>query len=150
MKMPGQDAASLELLRESLGNLKIPAEKKKMFGHETYFLKGYMFSGVYDSDIFVHVGIEKVETSQGMGVGFFEPMGKRMRSYLTLPKSMQNPENLKSWLMSGAAYLSSLPTKKSPKAPAKSKAKPKTSIKKVIKPKPKKKVSKAKKQIKRK
>lgn len=115
MKMPGQNAKSLELLRQSLAAAGFAAEQKKMFGHETYFLRGYMFAGVFGDDIFVHVGLETVEASQKEGVGYFEPMGKRMRSYLTLPPHLQTPEQITRWLVTSSNYLKKLPDKSAEK-----------------------------------
>lgn len=115
MKMPGQNEKSLELLRSVLSSRQIPAVKKRMFGHETYFLRDYMFAGVFGEDVFVHTGQKTVEANNGNGIGFFEPMpGRRMKAYLTIAPEIQTERTLKKWLELGARYLQGLPAKKKP------------------------------------
>jgi len=122
MKMPGQNPDSLSLLRGAILRLSIDAEQKKMFGHETYFLRGFMFAGVFGDDLFVHVGEARAREIEidARGIGFFEPMGKRMKAYITLNAEVQKSQ-LDSWLKEGAAFISRLPPK-SPKVSAKKKA----------------------------
>jgi TfoX/Sxy family transcriptional regulator of competence genes len=91
-------------------------EKKKMFGHETFFLNGYMFCGANVKGIFVHVGIDaKLEALMNeKGVAPFEPReGMVMKEYLLLNKDVySDEEELLKWLDRSRTYLLSLPPKK--------------------------------------
>lgn len=93
-----------------------PVLKRKMFGHETFFLNGYMFSGANEKGIFVHIGVEEKEKAlrTEKGVIPFEPMeGMVMKDYLLLQESIHSdPDKLKKWLEQSSRYLMALPPKK--------------------------------------
>ena len=59
-KMMQFDAELSARLEHILAGLGIPAEKKKMFGHETFFLNGYMYAGANEFGIMVHLGRDSV------------------------------------------------------------------------------------------
>ena len=48
-------------LEEKIKKHGFQATKQKMFGHEVFFLNGYMFSGANVEGIFVHTGEEERE-----------------------------------------------------------------------------------------
>ena len=91
------------------------AEKKKMFGHETFFTNGYMFTGANVDGIFVHVGRESRDRAlqERTGVSPFKPMeGMVMKEYLLLEEPVCSDEpQLKEWLDSSYTYLNGLPPK---------------------------------------
>ncbi|MGD9347819.1 MAG: TfoX/Sxy family protein [Candidatus Aminicenantes bacterium] len=95
------------------------AKKQKMFGHEVFFLNGYMFTGANECGIFVHIGQAERDTAlkRETGVSPFEPMeGTVMREYLLLHKPVYSDEDtFKKWLDLSSRYLLSLPPKKGKK-----------------------------------
>lgn len=89
-------------------------ELKKMFGHQVYFLNGYMFCGANESGVFVHLGRETVQDCLDIaGVGQFEAKpGVPMKDYLQLEHSVSSKRTkLKDWLIKSGQYLESRPTK---------------------------------------
>jgi TfoX/Sxy family transcriptional regulator of competence genes len=94
-------------------------KKQKMFGHEVFFLNGYMFTGANESGIFVHIGKDARDEAleKEAGVSPFEPMeGTVMREYLLLHKQVYSDDKqLKHWLDLSSQYLLSLPPKKKKK-----------------------------------
>ena len=104
-----------DYLEDKINKFGYPAEKKKMFGHETFFLNGYMFTGANISGIFVHTGKEARDLAiqNKPYVTPFEPMeGMVMKDYLILQKPIYTKEKeLKNWLDGSRDYLFSLPPK---------------------------------------
>lgn len=103
-------------LEEKVDSFGYPTTKQKMFGHEVFFLNGYMFTGANVEGIFVHIGKEERDRAleKEADVGPFEPTeGMIMREYLLLrePTYSDDPK-LKKWLDKSSAYLHSLPPKK--------------------------------------
>jgi len=104
-----------EFLEQKIKTFGYRTEKKKMFGHETFFLNGYLFSGANVSGIFAHVG--KVARDDALeqvsGAIPFEPMeGMVMKEYILLQKPVySNEKDLKKWLDQAAEFLMSLPPK---------------------------------------
>jgi hypothetical protein len=95
-------------------------DKKKMFGHEVYFLNGYMYAGANTNGVFLHVGEEGVQAAVDAeaGVGPFSPMeGMTMKAYLQLaPAVTADADKLGAWLKQSAEFLLGLPPKvKKPK-----------------------------------
>jgi TfoX/Sxy family transcriptional regulator of competence genes len=105
-----------EFLEKKLKEYGYDPVKKKMFGHETYFFNGYMFTGANVEGIFVHVGKEEKERAleDDQEVGAFEPMeGMVMKEYVLLKENVYSDESqLKKWLEKSRKYLLSLPPKK--------------------------------------
>ena len=84
-----------EYLEEKVKQLSIHATKKKMFGHEVFFLNGYMFSGANVKGIFVHIGQETRDQALEKESSFslFEPMeGMIMRDYLLLKEPIYSDD----------------------------------------------------------
>ena len=50
-----------EFLGRQVEKTGFAAEPKKMFGHEVFFLNGYMYTGANTEGVFVHLGKEEVE-----------------------------------------------------------------------------------------
>ena len=105
-----------ESLEKKLHDYGISAKKQKMFGHEVFFLNGYMFTGANESGIFVHIGKDArdIALEKEAGVSQFEPMeGTVMREYLLIRRPIYSDgEQLKKWLALSSQYLLSLPPKK--------------------------------------
>jgi TfoX/Sxy family transcriptional regulator of competence genes len=112
LRFSAERSAALESKLKAYGYV---AEKKKMFGHETFFTNGYMFTGANVDGIFVHVGQEARDRAlkEKSGVAPFKPMeGMVMREYLLLEEPVCSDESrLKAWLDTSYAYLNGLPPK---------------------------------------
>jgi TfoX/Sxy family transcriptional regulator of competence genes len=95
-----------------------PASKRKMFGHETWFLNGRMFAGASTDGIWMHLGEEAVQKALAAEKGLkpFSPgRGMVMKDYLTLAEpGCRDAGRLQPWLERSSRYLLSLP----PKTPA--------------------------------
>ena len=111
-------AASAEMsavLDKAIADSGLPAEKKKMFGHETWFLNGYMFCGANVRGIFVHLGRDAVPgiIEREDDTGPFEPgRGMTMKDYLQLGLTICAKEDvLQEWLKRSAEYLLAKPPK---------------------------------------
>jgi hypothetical protein len=106
-------------LEEKIEKHGFPTTKHKMFGHEVFFLNGYMFSGANVDGIFVHTGKEVRDKAleREPAVGPFSPMeGMIMQEYLLLTEPVySDDEKLKEWLDKSSVYLTSLPPKKKKK-----------------------------------
>jgi TfoX/Sxy family transcriptional regulator of competence genes len=94
-----------------------PASKRKMFGHETWFLNGYMFAGASAEGIWMHLGEAAVQEALAAeeGVAPFSPgRGMVMKDYLTLTEpGCREAGRLRPWLERSSQYLLSLPAKSS-------------------------------------
>lgn len=118
-KMLKYDAKMSEVLGELLLRNGIFPDKKKMFGHEVYFLNTYMFCGANEAGIFVHIGKnqkeEALKTSDN--VKLFEPLqGMVMKDYLLIEKSIcSDQDQLLYWIIKSSEYLQTLPPKKKKK-----------------------------------
>ena len=112
MKFSPERSADLENRIQTYG---YRAEKKKMFGHETFFTNGYMFTGANVEGIFVHVGKKTRDHAleNTPGIAPFEPMeGMVMKDYLLLKETeSDNEESVKYWLETSYSYLNALPPK---------------------------------------
>lgn len=108
-----------EVLEKKLQAYGYDVKKQKMFGHEVFFLNGYMFTGANKSGIFVHIGKDARDAAleKDTGVSPFEPMeGTVMHEYLLLNEpAYSDEEQLKKWLDLSGQYLLSLPPKKKKK-----------------------------------
>ncbi len=121
-KMMQFDADGDAALGKAILNAGYAPDKKKMFGHEVYFLNGYMFAGANTSGVFIHVGEEAVQAAVDAedGVGPFRPMeGMTMKAYLQLaPAVTGDGDKLDAWLRQSAEFLLGLPPKvKKPRKP---------------------------------
>ena len=101
------------LLAETIAGLGIPCSKRSVFGHETWFLNGYMFAGANVDGIWVNLGEAAVqaELKTTPGVSEFSPVRDMvMTNYLLLGQTIHADHTLlKQWLMRSAEYLQSRP-----------------------------------------
>ena len=96
------------------------AERRKMFGFPSGVVNGNMFGGLFEHDLVLRLG----EADLGLmindyGAGRFEPMGKAMKGYVTVPQAIvQEPERLREWVQRAFEFAAALPAKekKAPKA----------------------------------
>jgi TfoX/Sxy family transcriptional regulator of competence genes len=96
------------------------AERRKMFGFSAGFVNGYHFGGLFENKIVLRLG----ETDRGTlttehGATPFEPMGKPMTGYVTIPpRIVAEPRQLREWIKRAFEYAASLPpkAKNAPKA----------------------------------
>jgi hypothetical protein len=72
MRYSPEGGARLEALLERRG---WGVERRKMFGHETWFLNGYMFCGANLKGIYVHLGERAVCQSLKGGTSFCRDSG---------------------------------------------------------------------------
>jgi TfoX/Sxy family transcriptional regulator of competence genes len=104
-----------ELLEKQIQEGGYPASKRKMFGHETWFLNGYMFAGANTEGIWMHLGEQAVQKalSAELGMAPFSPgRGMVMKDYLTLVEpGCREMARLRPWLERSSRYLLSRPTK---------------------------------------
>jgi hypothetical protein len=86
-----------------------------MFGHDTWFLNGYMFAGCNTDGVFVHLDEESVAAAvveHDDAIPFSPGRGMTMKGYLQInDPSAQKVEIIDSWLASSADYLQALPAK---------------------------------------
>ena len=113
-----------KVLGKALHGLDLPVSRMKMFGHDVWFLNGYMFSGANEMGIFLHLNEEMRDTAIADDNRLlpFEPMeGMIMREYLLLSEEICSDSTiLAGWLQQSARYLLSLPKKKKKKKRKKS------------------------------
>jgi TfoX/Sxy family transcriptional regulator of competence genes len=104
-----------ELLEKQIQAAGYPASKRKMFGHETWFLNGYMFAGASTEGIWMHLGEQAVREalSTQPGVAPFSPgRGMVMKDYLTLVEpGCRDAARLGPWLERSSRHLLSRPPK---------------------------------------
>ncbi len=91
---------------------------RKMFGHEAWFLNGYMFTGANENGIYVHLGEEDaaVAIAENEDLSPFSPRRDMIvKAYaLIAGAAAEDRETVVSWVRRSADYLSALP-KKEPK-----------------------------------
>jgi TfoX/Sxy family transcriptional regulator of competence genes len=104
----------MEFLTAKLENVK--CEKRKMFGQFAFFLNGNMFTGVFQSKIFLRLSPEsKKETMEHHPkISQFEPRkGQIMKEYITfIPEIVEDGDFFTQLLDSSIKYTSSLSPKK--------------------------------------
>jgi TfoX/Sxy family transcriptional regulator of competence genes len=87
-----------------------------MFGQFAFFLNGNMFTGVFQSRIFLRLSQESKKETMELHpeVSHFEPRkGQIMKEYITIsPEMVANDDFLTQLLDSSIDYASSLPPKK--------------------------------------
>ena len=90
-------------------------DKRKMFGQVAYFIKGNMFTGVFESSIFLRFSVEtKTELMKEYPLTtHFEPRkGMAMKEYLVLSKDIVDSKVFPELLSKSIEYVSGLPEKK--------------------------------------
>ena len=102
-----------EFLSESLSS--IDCEKRKMFGQLAYFINGNMFTGVFQSRIFLRFALEtKTELmKEHPELDHFEPReGMTMKEYVAIPPELLDTSVFPKLLSKSIEYVSNLPMKK--------------------------------------
>ena len=114
------DSARGAALKQIIEEAGYSATMKKMFGHDTWFLNGYMYAGCNTYGVFVHLG--EVASSKAVAenddLSPFSPGRDRiMKDYVQINEpSAGNTNIVLYWLGRSATYLESLPEKvKKPK-----------------------------------
>jgi TfoX/Sxy family transcriptional regulator of competence genes len=97
----------------------IDCERRKMFGYPCCFLKGNMFAGVFQDEVFVRLAEPDRDkaSKQYPGAKPFEPLpGRPMKEYLSLPKKLYRDEKIfEELLMKSIKYAAALPRKEKKK-----------------------------------
>jgi TfoX/Sxy family transcriptional regulator of competence genes len=88
-------------------------ERKQMFGYPSMYVNGNMVGGVHEDNIVVRLPEgPRAEALSLDGASPFTPMGRPMKEYVVLPKTMHADRNaLSSWLTQAIAYGATLPVK---------------------------------------
>ena len=88
-------------------------EHRTMFGCPCGFVNGNLFAGLHEEHCVVRLDADERETVMTRhGAGFFEPMGRRMREYASLPPELNvNQRKLNFWVAKAFEYASGLPPK---------------------------------------
>ncbi len=90
------------------------AQQRKMFGYPAAFVKGNMFAGLFQEEMFLRLSDEdRAAIRKQYGTKLFEPMpGRPMRGYVLVPKYvLHSPRLLRLWIGKGMEYAQSLPLK---------------------------------------
>ena len=113
---------SSAVLQERFGKAlaKLPegeVEHRKMFGYPSGFVNGNLFAGLHEENCIVRLDEHQRAAATKHGAEFFEPMGRRMREYASLPPEINgNQRRLNNWVTKAYDYTASLPPKvKKPK-----------------------------------
>jgi TfoX/Sxy family transcriptional regulator of competence genes len=86
---------------------------RPMFGAIAAFANGYMFMGLFASELFVRLSATDEQQVTAMGGGPLEPMpGKPMRGYITIPAWRDNEAAVRDFGRKALAYTMTLPPKK--------------------------------------
>jgi TfoX/Sxy family transcriptional regulator of competence genes len=97
-------------------------ERRKMFGYPCAFVNNNLFTGTHQADIIVRLPPDRQAAVIAAGGAGFEPMGRRMKEYVTLPtERLGDDAFVAEWIGHAFAYASALPPKV--KKPRKKKAK---------------------------
>jgi len=96
------------------------AERRKMFGFPSGVVNGNMFGGLFEQYVIVRLGEADLHMIvNDYGAEPFEPMGRPMKGYVTVPSAIVGePERLREWVQRAFEFAAALPTKekKAPKA----------------------------------
>ena len=91
------------------------AESRKMFGYPAAFIRGQMFTGLFQSSMILRLSPDdRAQFLEEFGATAFEPMpGRVMREYVVVPDTVLGSSKLLAmWLTRSREYVSSLPAKK--------------------------------------
>ena len=101
------------------------AERRKMFGYPAGFVNGNMFGGLWQDRVVLRLAdADRERLSKDHGAEPFEPMGRAMKGYVTVPSAIHGDANqLREWLQRAFEFGASLPAKeKKPKTTTKKKS----------------------------
>jgi TfoX/Sxy family transcriptional regulator of competence genes len=86
---------------------------KPMFGAIAAFANGWMFMGLFATELFVRLGDADDAALRAAGGIDLEPMpGKPMRGYVTIPDWRSKPDVVRDWARRSLEHTLSLPPKK--------------------------------------
>ena len=90
-------------------------QRRKMFGHPTFFIRGNMFAGIFGDDVFIRLSEADREAvfKSFDEAAPFEPLeGRVMRQYVVLPQAIYDDSALfHLWLGRAFEYASGLAPK---------------------------------------
>src|SRR5882672_5461162 len=101
------------------------AERRKMFGYPSGVVNGNMFGGLFAKDVVLRLGdVDRQMMVNDYGAEQFEPMGRPMKGYVTVPAAIvAEPERLREWVQRAFEFSAALPAKeKKPPKPKKAAA----------------------------
>ena len=95
------------------------AQRRKMFGFPSGVVNGNMFGGLFEQDMILRLSDADRQTLTAQyGAAPFEPMGRSMKGYVTVPAAiLADKTQLRDWVQRAFEYAASLPAKEK-KAPA--------------------------------
>ena len=98
------------------------AERRKMFGFPSGVVNGNMFGGLFEKDVVLRLGeADRALMMNDYGAERFEPMGRPMKGYVTVPAAIvHEPDRLREWVQRAFEFAAALPAKE--KKPPKAKA----------------------------
>jgi len=115
MTFPKQSEQIFSILEDAIEESGFEYDLRKMFGHKTFFVNGYMFAGVFGgTGIHLRVGqtIRDDAVERVTGAAYFEANGRVMKDHLLLTEQIfTDREILSDWLQKAYSYTSSLPPK---------------------------------------
>jgi TfoX/Sxy family transcriptional regulator of competence genes len=86
---------------------------KPMFGAIAAFTNGWMFMGLFATELFVRLDEAGTAAVTAAGGGPLEPMpGKPMKGYITIPDWRDHPDTVRAWAQKALDYTLTLPPKK--------------------------------------
>src|SRR5215216_4878338 len=89
------------------------AQRRKMFGYSAGFVNGNMFGGLFERDMVLRLGdADRQVLTIEHGARPFEPMGRPMKGYVTVPPAiLADADRVRDWLQRAFDYATSLPPK---------------------------------------
>jgi TfoX/Sxy family transcriptional regulator of competence genes len=98
------------------------AERRKMFGFPSGVVNGNMFGGLFEQYVVLRLAeADRHTIVTEYGAEPFEPMGRPMKGYVTVPRAIvDEPQRLREWLQRAFEFAAALPAKE--KKPPKAKA----------------------------
>ncbi|MCB1114835.1 MAG: TfoX/Sxy family protein [Chlamydiia bacterium] len=87
-------------------------EMRKMFGYPCSFLNGNMLTGLHEENWILRLDEPEREALKKLGGNSFEPMGRLMKEYVTIPLAIQkSKDELAFWMEQSVRFVSLLPPK---------------------------------------
>jgi TfoX/Sxy family transcriptional regulator of competence genes len=90
----------------------LETETQKMFGYPAAFLRGQMFTGLFQSNMILRLSTSDRQEFLGefKAVPFERMPGRVMREYMVVPEAvLSSPRLLSSWVRKAHEYAASLP-----------------------------------------
>src|SRR5258708_17944799 len=89
------------------------AERRKMFGFPSGVVNGNMFGGLFEQYVILRLGAADLKLIvNDYGAQPFEPMGRPMKGYVTVPPAIVGePQRLREWVQRAFEFGATLPPK---------------------------------------